>query len=99
MQSIDLSIAVDRPIREAQAQVLGLVDPLLHAGYTSRRAGDTVEYRPKFIGLPIMWAIRRLMGGSVRFTFEQQGSATQVRANGRLRNRPYAELTEALGGS
>ena len=55
MQSSDLPLTVDRPICEAQAHVLGLVDPKLRTGYTSRRTGDTVAYRPRFLGLPIVW--------------------------------------------
>jgi hypothetical protein len=99
MKSIELSLTVDRPIREAQDQVLGEIDPLLRTGYTSRRTGDTVEYRPKFIGLPLLWVIRRIQGDQVTFTFERRGSATEVRILGRLRNRRHAELTEVLSGN
>jgi len=99
MKSIELSVTVARPMREAQDQVLGQIDPLLRTGYTARRAGDTVEYRPKFIGLPLLWVIRRIQGDQVTFTFERRGSATEVRILGRLRNRRHAELTEVLSGN
>jgi hypothetical protein len=32
MKSIELSFTVDRPMREAQDQVLGQIDPLLRTG-------------------------------------------------------------------
>jgi hypothetical protein len=97
MQSIALSLTVDRPIREAQDQVLGQVGPLLRTGYTARRAGKSVEYRPKFVGLPLFWVVRRIQGDRVTFTFEPRDSATEVRVVGRLRIRRHAELAEAHG--
>jgi hypothetical protein len=98
MQSIDLPLTVDRPISEAQPQVLALVDHLLGTGYTSRRGENTVEYRPS-IDLLLVWTIRRLLGERLTLTFNEQGSATQIRVNGRLRNRPHTKLTESLGAS
>jgi len=97
MKSIELSFTVDRPLREAQDQVLGQIDPLLRTGYAARLAGDTVEYRPKFIGLALLLVIRRLRGDRVTFTFERRDLATEVRVNGRLGNPRQADLTEALG--
>ncbi len=57
-----------------------------------------MEYRPKFVGLVALWLIRRAMHEGVTFIFDPHGTATEVRAAGRLRDRAHAELTEALGG-
>ena len=55
-------------------------------------------YRPKFIGLPLVWLVRRLQNEHVAFTFTEHGPVTDVRAAGRLRGRAHTEVTEALGG-
>ena len=99
MTPVDLAVTIDRPLPEAQTQVIDSVDHRLRAvGYTSHAKADTVKYTPKFIGLVFVWLIRRLQGDHVTFAFEQQGRTTEVRATGKLRDRAHAELTEALGG-
>lgn len=99
MKSINLNLTIDRPVSQARARVLDLASPLLR-GFTERRNADAVEYRPKVAMPVVLWAVRRLQGEHVTFTFDQRGAAvTEVRATGRLRNRAHAELTEALGGS
>lgn len=100
MKSIDLAVTVDRPVPEAQAQILDSVDHRLRArGLARRPTANAVEYRPKFVMPAIVWVVRRLAGEHVTFTFEQRGPVTEMRATGRLRDRVHAELTEALGGS
>ena len=99
MQDIDLSVTVDRPMPDAQDRLLDRVDDRLRGvGLTQRVTPGGVEYRPKFIGLVVIWLIRRMQHEGVTFTFDARGSVTDVRAAGRLRDRAHAELTEALGG-
>jgi cytochrome c-type biogenesis protein CcmE len=54
-----------------------------------------MECRPKFVGLVIVWTVRRLQDEHVTFTFTDQGRVTEVRAAGQLRDRAH---TEVLGG-
>jgi hypothetical protein len=99
MQSLDLTVTVDRPMPDAQTKFLGEVDSRMRsAGLTGRPQANGVNYRPKFIGLVFVWLIRRLQDEHVLFAFEQRGQATEVRVTGRLRSRAQAEVTEALGG-
>ncbi len=99
MQSIDLKVAMDTPMPEAQAQILGRIESRMRSvQFAGRADGDAVTFRPKFIGLPTVWLIRRLLGEHVTLTFEQQGPVTEVRATGKLRPRAHAEVTEAFGG-
>ena len=99
MQDIDLTVTVDQPMPQAQDRILDRVDHRLRAtGLTRRAAPDGVDYQPKFVGLVLVWLIRRLQHEGVTFTFDARGPVTDVRAAGRLRDRAHAELTEALGG-
>jgi len=99
MQNIDLTLTVDQPMPQAQDRILDRVDHRLRgAGLTQRVTPAGVEYRPKFVGLVALWLIRRAMHEGVTFIFDPHGTATEVRAAGRLRDRAHAELTEALGG-
>jgi hypothetical protein len=56
-----------------------------------------ITYRPKFIGLVFVWLYRRLADEHVTLTFKEQGSRTEVRVAGKLRDRAYAEVTEEFG--
>lgn len=99
MQPIDLTVTVDRPMPDAQAQVLDNIEPRMRSAHFGGSAsGDTVTYRPKFVGLPTVWLVRRLSNEHVMLTFEQRGRVTEVRVTGKLRSRAYAEVTEAFGG-
>jgi|SRR5580693_3381077 hypothetical protein len=99
MQDIDLTVTVDQPMPQARDRILDRVDHRLRAtGLTRRAAPGGVDYRPKFVGLVLVWLIRRLQHEGVTFTFDARGPVTDVRAAGRLRDRAHAELTEALGG-
>jgi hypothetical protein len=99
MQSLDLTVTVDRPMPDAQTQILGSVDSRIQsAGFTGRPQDNGVNYRPKFTGLVFVWLVRRLQDEHVLFAFEQRGPATEVRVTGKLRSRARAEVTEALGG-
>ena len=100
MQSLDLTVTVDRPMPDAQTQILGSVDSRMQSvGLTGRPQDNGVNYRPKFIGLVFVWLVRRLQDEHVMFAFEQRGPVTKVRVTGKLRSRARAEVTEALGGS
>lgn len=99
MKTIDFKVTIDRPMAEAQAQVVdGVGSRLRSSGLTERVAGNQVEYRPKFVGLVFLWLARRLSGEQVTFTFEERGRTSEVAVTGKLRNRAYAEVTEAFGG-
>ena len=99
MQHIDLTVTVDQPMPQARDGILDRVDHRLRAaGLTRKAAPDGVDYRPKFVGLVLVWLVRRLQHEHVTFTFDTRGPATDVRAAGLLRDRAHAELTEALGG-
>jgi hypothetical protein len=99
MQPIDLKVTIDTPMPEAQAQLLDRMESRMRSVHFAGRAdGDAVTYRPKFIGLPTVWLIRRLSNEHVTFTFEEQGQVTEVRATGKLRPSPHAEVTQAFGG-
>ena len=58
-----------------------------------------VEFRPRFIGLAIVWAVRRLQDEHVTFTFEEHGRTTEVRVTGKLRRRAHTEVTRAFDGA
>jgi hypothetical protein len=99
MKAIDLAVTVDGPVAEAHSRILDRVDQRLRsAGYNGHEKTGTLEYRPKFTIPAFVWAIRRLRNEQLTFTFEEQGRVTEVRAFGRLRDRAYAEVAEALGG-
>jgi hypothetical protein len=99
VESLDLTVTVDRPMPGAQTQILGSVDSRLRsAGFTGHPQDNGVNYRPKFAGLVIVWLVRRLADEHVMFAFEQHGQVTEVRVTGKLRDRARAEVTEALGG-
>jgi len=99
MKTVDLDVTVDASLPEAQGRILDRVDRRLRSvGFTGRHLDGALVYRPKFIGLPLAWLVRRLQNEHVAFTFTEQGPVTDVRAAGRLRDRACAEVTEALGG-
>ena len=58
-----------------------------------------ITYRPKFIGLVFVWLYRRVADEHVTLSFQQQGSSTEIRVTGKLRDRAYAEVNEAFGPS
>jgi hypothetical protein len=100
MKAIDFTLTIDQPLPEAQTQSLDRIDSRLRSvGFAQHVKGDAVEYRPRFIGLIFVWAVRRLSGEHVTFTFEEQGRATEVRVTGKLRERAYAQVSEAFGGA
>ena len=69
-------------------------------GFTATGQGDVTTYRPKFVGLVFVWLyLRALADEHVTLTFEQQGSSTEVRVTGKLRDRAYAEVTKEFGAS
>ena len=100
MNTVNIDVTVDAPLPEAQSRILDRVDQRLRSvGFTGRQLDRTaVVYRPKFVGLPLVWLVRRLHNEHVTFTFTEQGPVTDVRTAGRLRDRAHAEVTEALGG-
>jgi hypothetical protein len=99
MNQIDLTVTIDKPAADAEGLILDLVDTRLRSvGLTGRHLDGTLVYRPRFVGLPAVWLIRRLQGEGVTFTFTEQGPVTQVLARGKLRDRAHVEVTEALGG-
>jgi len=99
MQDIDLTLTVDQSMPDAQDRILDRVDDRLRGvGLTQRVTPGGVEYRPKFVGLVLVWLVRRAMHEGVTFTFDPHGRATEVRVAGKLRGRAHTELTEALGG-
>lgn len=99
MNTVTIDVTVDATMPEAEDQILDRVDRRLRSvGFTGRHLDGALVYRPKFIGLPMVWLVRRLQNEHVAFTFTEHGRATDVRATGRLRNRAHAEVTEALGG-
>jgi hypothetical protein len=99
MKTIDFIVTVDQPLAGAQAQILsGIGGRLQSVGLTQRLKGNRVEYRPRFVGLIFVWAVRRLSGEHVTFTIEEQGRTSEVRVTGKLRKRAYSEVTEAFGG-
>jgi hypothetical protein len=99
MRTVNIDVTVDAPMPEAQGRILDRVDHRLRSvGFTGRPLDGALVYRPKFIGLPLVWLVRRLQNEHVAFTFTEQGLVTDVRAGGRLRDRARAEVTEALGG-
>ena len=99
MQDIDLTVTVDQPMPQAQDRILDRVDHRLRGvGLAQHVTPGRVQYQPKFIGLVLLWWIRRAMHEGVTFTFDPHGRATEVRVAGKLRGRAHTELTEALGG-
>jgi hypothetical protein len=98
MESLDLTVTLDRPMPAAQMQLLDGIDARMQSvGFTGHSHGNGVSYRPKFIGLVVVWLVRRLQDEHVLFAFEQRGQLTEVRVTGKLRNRARTEVTEALG--
>jgi hypothetical protein len=99
MKTIDFIVTVDQPMPGAQAQIVdGVGGRLRSVGLTERVTGNQVEYRPRFVGLVFVWAVRRLSGEGVTFTIQEQGRTSEVRVTGKLRQRAYSEVTEAFGG-
>jgi hypothetical protein len=100
MQAIDLTLTVDRPMPGAGTQILDTFEPRMHSvGFTANGQGDVITYRPKFIGLVFVWLYRRLADEHVTLSFQQQGSSTEVRVTGKLRDRAYAEVNESFGAN
>lgn len=99
MKPIDLTMTMDGSEPEVRGRLHDRVDQRLRsASLTGREKDGTLDYRPRFVGLPLLWVIRRLTDEHVTFTFTQQGAVTEVRATGKLRGRGHAEVTEAFGG-
>jgi len=97
MKSIDLTMTIDLPLPRARNRTVEWVDNLMRAsGYTRHDRSDAVEYQPRFVGLPAVWAIRHLIGEHLTLTFVPQGSATHVHADGRIRNGAYEDLISVL---
>lgn len=64
--------------------IIDRVEPRLRAcGLAQHPTASAVQYRPRFVGLVLLWLARRLAGEQVTFTFESRGSITEVRATGR----------------
>ena len=100
MQAVDLTVSVDRPMPAAGTRILDAFEPRMRSVcFTASGQGDVTTYRPRFVGLVFVWLYRRLAGEHVTLTFEQQGSSTEVRVTGKLRDRAYAEVTEEFGAS
>ena len=98
MQAIELTLTVDRPMPGAGTQILDTFEPRMRSvGFTANGQGDVITYRPKFIGLVFVWLYRRVCDEHVTLSFRQQGSSTEVRVTGKLRDRAYAEVNEAFG--
>ena len=99
MKIVNINVTVDAPMPEAEDRIVDRVDRRLRSvGFTGRHLDGALVYRPKFIGLPLVWLVRRLQNEHMAFTFTEQGPVTDVRAAGLLRDRARAEVTEALGG-
>ena len=100
MQAIDLTLTVGRPMPGAGTQILDTFEPRMRSvGFTANAHGDVITYRPKFIGLVFVWLYRRLADEHVTLAFHQQGSSTEVRVTGKLRDRAHTEVNEAFGAS
>jgi hypothetical protein len=100
MQAIDFTVTVDRPMPGAGTRILDTFEPRMRSvNFKTDGQGDVITYRPKFIGLIFVWLYRRLSGEHVTLAFKQQGSSTQVRVTGKLRDRAYAEVNEEFGAS
>ena len=98
MQAIELTLTVDRPMPGAGTQILDTFEPRMRSvGFTANGQGDVITYRPKFIGLVFVWLYRRVCDEHVTLSFRQQGSSTEVRVTGKLRDRAYAEVNEEFG--
>jgi hypothetical protein len=98
MQAVDLTVSVDRPMPAAGTHILDTFEPRMRSvGFTASDQGDVTTYRPKFVGLVFVWLYRRLADEHVTLSFEQQGSSTEVRVTGKLRDRAYAEVSEEFG--
>ena len=98
MQAVDMTLTVDRPMPGAGTQILDTFEPRMRSvGFTTNGQGDVITYRPKFIGLFFVWLYRRLADEHVTLAFRQRGPSTEVRVTGKLRDRAYAEVNEALG--
>jgi hypothetical protein len=84
MNTVHISVTVDAPMPEAEDRILDRLDRRLRSvGFTGRHLDGALVYRPKFIGLPLVWLVRRLQNEHVAFTFAEQGPVTDVRAGGR----------------
>ena len=100
MQAVDLRVSVNRPMPTAGTRILDSFEPRMRSvGFAANGQGDVVTYRPRFVGLFFVWLYRRLADEHVTLTFEEQGSSTEVRVTGKLRDRAYAEVNEEFGAS
>ena len=100
MQAVDLTVSVNRPMPAAGTRILDTFEPRMRSvGFATNGQGDVITYRPKFIGLVFVWMYRRLADEHVTLAFEQQGSSTEVRVTGKLRDRAYAEVNESFGAN
>jgi len=100
MQAIDLTLTVERPMPGAGTQILDTFEPRMRSvGFTTKGQGDVITYRPKFVGLVFVWLYRRIADEHVTLSFRQQGSSTEVRVTGKLRDRAYTEVNEEFGAN
>jgi hypothetical protein len=100
MQVVDFRVSVGRPMPAAGTRILDSFEPRMRSvGFTGSGQGDVMTYRPRFVGLMFVWLYRRLADEHVTLTFEQQGSSTEVRVTGKLRDRAYAEVNEEFGAN
>jgi hypothetical protein len=98
MQAIDLTATVHRPMPGAGTLILDAFEPRMRSvGFTANGQGDVITYRPKFVGLIFVWLYRRISDEHVTLAFTEQGSSTEVRVTGKLRDRAYAEVNEEFG--
>ena len=89
MKTVNIDVTVDAAMPEAEDRILDRVDRRLRSvGFTGRHLHGALVYRPKFIGLPLVWLVRRLQNEYVAFTFTEEGPVTDVRAGGRAAPRP-----------
>jgi hypothetical protein len=99
MEAVDFAMTVNQPMPDAQSEIISKIEPRMRSiGYAGHSNGDAVRYRPKFVGLVIIWVYRRIIQNEqVTFSFKSSGPATEVRVSGKLRPRAVAEVTEAVG--
>jgi hypothetical protein len=101
MESLDLTVTIDRPMPDAQTQLLSDLDSRLRSvGFTGHPHDNGVNYRPKFIGPVFVWLARRLSGEHVMFAFEQHGQVTEVRVTeARVAHRRPSRPTPAVSAA
>jgi hypothetical protein len=97
MEAVNLTMTVNQPMADTQSEIISKVEPRMHSvGFTGHANGDSVRYRPRFVGFPAIWLIHLIQGEQVTFSFESRGMATEVRVSGKLRSRAAAEVAEAV---